>query len=75
MKLVISGQHQHEADFICAGGAERVRPLAAKRLRRSVGVRRRRRHRAPQDSGGAGRRQTAAERKEVYSDATHGQGQ
>ena len=75
MKLVISGQHQHEADFICAGGAKRVRPLAAKRLRRSVGVRRRRRHRARQDSGATGRRQTASEGKEVHSDATNGQGQ
>ena len=51
LKFSTSGQHQHEADFICAGGAERVGPLAAQRLRGGLGVRRQCRHRAGQDSG------------------------
>ena len=75
MKPSFSGEHQHEADLIGAGGAEGVRPLPAERLRGNLRVRRRRRDRPCQDSGRAGRRQAAAEREEVHSDAADDQGQ
>ena len=75
LNLSLSGQHQHEADLIGAGGAEGVRPLPAERLRGNLRVRRRRRDRPCQDSGRAGRCQAAAEREEVHSDAADDQGQ
>ena len=71
-----SGEHQHEVDLLGSGGAQRVRPLAAERLRGGwQRVRPRRRDRGRQVEGRAGRRQAQAQGQEVHSDASHEQGQ